>query len=79
MQDSRRNVRRWSALTLGILTALSMLFSGCRTVVNIEAGDRVRKVAPGDAVPALEPGASYWVLIDDVRFKQFLTKIGPGE
>ncbi len=63
---------------MAILMGLWMQSSGCRTV-EIETGDRVRKVQAGDVVPALEPGAKYWVLMDDVRFVQFLRKIAPGE
>ena len=65
-------------LSLAILTGLLLTCSGCLTV-EIETGDRVRKVAPGDVVPALQPGAKYWVLMDDVRFAEFLKKIAPGE
>ncbi len=80
MQDSKHNARRWNGLLLVILMALLVPCSGCRTrTVAVETGDRVRKVAPGDVVPALEPGARYWVLMDDVRFIEFLKKISPRE
>lgn len=76
--EQKHRTMRWHMPALAILTALSMTFSGCRTV-EVETGDRVRRVEPGDVVPALEPGARYWVLMDDVRFKEFLKKIAPGE
>lgn len=61
----------------GILMGLCLMFWGCRTV-DVELGDRVRRAAPGDVVPELSAGARYWVLMDDVRFVEFLRKIEPG-
>ena len=38
-------------------------------------GDRVRRTAPGETVPALESGAAYWILIDDVKMRQFIEAV----
>lgn len=78
MQDARQDNPHWTMLPLAILMALSLTCLGCRTV-SVETGDRVRKVVPGSTVPPLEEGAKYWILMDDVRFVEFLKKIAPGE
>ena len=78
MHANKHKLTPWHMLPLAILTALSMTCSGCQTV-EIETGDRVRKVSPGETVPALEPGSKYWILMDDVRFTEFINKIAPGD
>lgn len=60
--------------TLATWTGLLMLCCGCRTI-EIEIGDRVRRVEPGQEVPRLESGARYWILMDDVRFRQLIESI----
>ena len=72
LPPKRKLFRRLMPATLMLL---SIPFSGCRTS-QVEMGDRLRKGAPGDVLPALVPPAKCWVFMDDVRFKQFIEKIG---
>lgn len=64
-------------LTLGMLMALSTMSWGCRTV-EVETGDRVRKMMPAEVLPPLDPADEYWVVMGSGRFKEFIRKINLG-
>ena len=74
MPGRRQNKRLLMPWMLATWTGLLMLCCGCRTI-EIEVGDRVRRVVPGQEVPRLESGARYWILMDDVRFRQLIESI----
>ncbi len=74
MNAQGRSRRLWTRWLPAIPMVLSMACSGCRSA-SLEMGDRVRRTAPGDTVPALESGAAYWILIDDVRMRSYIEAV----
>ena len=75
IDDAARWRKRLIDLGGALVLMACLLAAGCRTQQEtLVVGERVRAVDPGESltIPALQPPAQQWYLVDDVGLAQWL-------